>query len=33
MPFNLVHGKMKDSFKQASQELSEKLGYSKEIQL
>jgi DNA-binding IclR family transcriptional regulator len=33
MPFNLVHGKMKDSFKQASQELSEKLGYSKDIQL
>lgn len=33
MPFNLVHGKMKDYFLKVSEELSEKLGYSKEIQI
>ncbi|MCX7759701.1 MAG: IclR family transcriptional regulator [Hydrogenothermaceae bacterium] len=33
LPFNLLHGKMKDLFLEASNELSEKLGYSKEIQL
>ncbi|ACN98579.1 IclR family transcriptional regulator [Sulfurihydrogenibium azorense] len=33
LSFNLLHGKMKDSFLKASEELSEKLGYSKEIQL
>jgi DNA-binding IclR family transcriptional regulator len=33
LSFNLIHGKMKDVFLKASEELSEKLGYSKEIQL
>jgi len=33
LSFDLIHGKMKDKFKKASEELSEKLGYSKEIQL
>lgn len=33
LPFSLLHGKMKDRFLEASEELSEKLGYSKEIQL
>ncbi|MEZ0323016.1 MAG: IclR family transcriptional regulator [Hydrogenothermaceae bacterium] len=33
LPFNLLHGKMKDLFLEVSNELSEKLGYSKEIQL
>lgn len=33
LPFNLLTGKIKDSFLEASEELSEKLGYSKEVQL
>lgn len=33
LPFNLLHGKMKDRFLEAAEDLSEKLGYSKEIQL
>ncbi|MCX7738707.1 MAG: IclR family transcriptional regulator [Hydrogenothermaceae bacterium] len=33
LPFNLLTGKIKDRFLEASEELSEKLGYSKEVQL
>ena len=33
LSFNLLHGKIKESFLKASEELSEKLGYSREIQL
>lgn len=33
LPFDTLHGKIREKFLEASDELSEKLGYSKEIQL